>query len=291
VVEDIADRGVMDAGTASRRIRMGAAMENRSSRGLVLALSSAFLLITQWQGGCAGGSGSPGYVDDYEHGRYSQASVDAIRVVRDSAAPDRDSARLTAGLSAHAMGRNDEATVWLRPLTTNRNDEVAGKALATLGLIAMADGELRTAAMSLSRAAGKLKGDDSAQAAMRAGDAYASMGSIDAARLQYRLAEASARDTSIKGEIASRLGEGYTLQVGAFAKRANADRSRRMLARDPQIESLGDPVILQRADGRGRTLYIVQVGRFQTRHDARAAKLRLGVGGIVTIAGSEHGSG
>ena len=271
-------------------------MPNRIPPGWPVGLALAFALAITGSGltGCAGG-GAPrssySYIEDYEHGRYDRASVDAIRVVRDQGAPDRDVARLTAGLSAHAMGRHDEATVWLRPLTTNRKNEIAGKALATLGLIALEDGEHRTAAKSLSRAAGKLRADDSARAAMFAGDSYAKMGSFDAARLQYRLAQASAKSSALKREIRSRLGDGFTLQVGAFADRNNAERSRRRLSQNRSFSALGDPVVLQRIDARGTRLYLVQVGHFSTLRDAKAAQLRTGIGGIVTIAPSGAVSG
>jgi len=238
--------------------------------------------------GCAGsGAGArASYVDDYQQGRYDRASHGAIRAVRDAGAPDRDVARLTAGLSAHALGRDDEATEWLRPLTTNADDQIAGKALATLGLIAFDAGEHRTAAKSLSRAAGKLTGDDSAHAAMIAGDAYVNLESFDAARLQYRLAQSSAHAPSLKREIASRLGDGFTLQVGAFANRTNAERSKRHLAQNRSVAALGEPVVLQRTDNRGARLFLVQVGRFSTKRDAKAAQLRTGIGGIVTFAPS-----
>ncbi|MCB9848967.1 MAG: SPOR domain-containing protein [Phycisphaeraceae bacterium] len=242
--------------------------------------------------GCAGSTAQrASYVEQYEQGRYTQASVNAIRVVRDSGAPDRDLARLTAGLSAHALGRNDEASVWLRPLTERSDDQIAGKALAALGLIALEDGEDRTAAKLLSRAAGKLRGDDSAHAALFAGDAYSNLGSFEAARLQYRLAQSSAKDPGVKALVASRLGEGFTLQVGAFANRGNAERTRRRIEQDSVLDTLGEPTVLARKDNRGGTLYLVRVGHFHTERDARAAQLRTGVGGIITLASAEDTAG
>lgn len=264
-----------------------ASKQKFSGRGCALMLAAVLLGLV----GCAGSGSRASYVESYEQGRYDRASVDAIRVVRDPGAPDRELARLTAGLSAHALGKDDEATVWLRPLTTSANDAVAGKALATLGLISLGDGEDRTAAKSLSRAAGKLRGNDSARAAMFAGDAYANLGSFDAARLQYRLAQASAKDSALKSEIMSRLGDGFTLQVGAFANRSNAERSRKQLEQNRLFESLGSPVVLERTDDRGARLFLVQVGRFTTQRDARAAQLRTGIGGIVTIAASDAQTG
>lgn len=241
--------------------------------------------------GCAGSGAHhrATYVDDYERGRYSSASSGAIRALRDPGDPDRDVARLTAGLSAHAMGRNDEATVWLRTLTTNDDPIIAGKALAGLGLIAYEDQEYRAAAPSLSRAARKLNGDDSARAALYAGDSYAAIGSFKEARVQYRIATRVATEPRLRNEIAQRLGDGYTLQLGAFASRTNAERSRRALAEDRTFRSLGTPIVLERINNRGATLYLVQVGRFGSVRDAKAAQLRTGIGGIVTMAAvSDH---
>lgn len=242
--------------------------------------------------GCAQTSGYRStYVDDYERGRYSSASSGAIRAVRNPNEEDRDIARLTAGLSAHAMGRNDEAIVWLRPLVTNHDDEIAGKAMATMGLIALEEGENRSAAKALSRAAGKLNANDSAHAAMYAGDAYANLGSFEAARLQYRLAQSAARDSKLKQEVNSRLGEGFTLQVGAFTNRMNAERARRVVEQNRMFDTLGDPIVLPRTDNRGTTLYLVQVGRFTSKQDAKAAQLRTGIGGIVTMSSSNANAG
>lgn len=262
---------------------------NQNYSGLVLRIT--LLLAIAGLTGCVGAGDRSSYVEDYELGRYDKASMGAIRVVRHTGAQDRDIARLTAGLSAHALSRNDEATVWLRPLTTNADDEVAGQALATLGLIALEAGEDRTASRLLSRAAGKLTADDSARAAMFAGDAYVNLERFDAARLQHRLAHASAKDPALVREIASRLGDGFTLQVGAFADRSNAERSRRRLAQNRSFAALGEPIVLQRTDNRGMRLYLVQVGHFTTKRDAKAAQLRTGIGGIVTIASAEALSG
>jgi hypothetical protein len=249
------------------------------------------LLLAAALAGCAGSGSGASYVQSYERGRYERASADAIDAVRDPASPDRELARLTAGLSAHALGRDDEAALWLRPLTTSEDDAIAGKAMATLGLISLADGEHRTAAGMLSRAAGRLRGNDSARSAMFAGDAYANIGSFDAARLQHRLAQASATDAALKREIMSRLGDGFTLQVGAFASRTNAERSRNRLEHNRLFESLGSPVVLERTDDRGARLFLVQVGRFTTQRDARAAQQRTGIGGIVTIAAADAPTG
>lgn len=243
--------------------------------------------------GCAGSAGHSraNYVDDYERGRYGAASAGSIRALRDPSATDRDVARLTAGLSAHAMGRNDEATVWLRTLTTNEDPVIAGKALATLGLIAFEDKEYRSAAPSLSRAAMKLKGNDSARAALYAGDSYAALGSFKEARVQYRVATKAAADPRLRNEIARRLGEGYTLQLGAFASRTNAERSRRQVTQDHSFQSLGAPVVLERINNRGARLYLVQVGRFGSVRDAKAAQIRTGIGGIVTMASVSNHTG
>ena len=242
--------------------------------------------------GCAGSSGSrASYVQDHNNKRYLSASNGAIHAVRYPGDENREIARLTAGLSAHAMGRNDEAIVWLRPLAENRDDEIAGKAMATLGLIALEEGENRSAAKSLSRAAGKLTADDSAKAAMYAGDAYANLGSFEAARLQYRLAQSAARDRDVRREITARLGEGFMLQVGAFTNRMNAERARRVVEQNRMFDTLGEPIVLPRTDNRGTTLYLVQVGRFTSKQDAKAAQLRTGIGGIVTMSGSSGSAG
>ena len=249
----------------------------------------ALLTLTITVGALSGCAGSAAhsratYVDDYERGRYGAASAGSIRALRDPGAPDRDVARLTAGLSAHALGRNDEATVWLRTLTRNEDPVIAGKALAAIGLIALEDKEYHTAAPALSRASQKLKGDDAARAAMYAGDAFSALGNVTKAKEHYQIAGKTASKNKFRNEIASRFGDGYTLQLGAFASRTNAERSRRQVAQDRMYHSLGAPIVSERTNNRGATLYLVQVGQFGSVRDAKAAQIRTGIGGIVTMA-------
>src|SRR5690606_33358585 len=77
----------------------------------------------------------------------------ALRLARASygrtAGAKQEEAALIAGMAAYELKRYDEAESWLRPVTRSTSRDFAGKASATLGLIAAAQGAYTTAALDL----------------------------------------------------------------------------------------------------------------------------------------------
>lgn len=264
---------------AEHRLAPGA---HATRRGLsALAIGASALAF-----GCASG-GSRGFTEDYSAGRYSEAYRDSSKAARSATGASRDEAALIAGLSAQAMGRNAEAETWLKPLATSRDRQVAGRAQAALGLIASSRREHDQAATSLSQAAGMLTGDDAAQAGLHAGDAYAAAGRPEAARVQYNLAYGAAQSSELKNVLSERLSRSaYTVQVGAFSSRQNADRAAREVSSMAVGLGLGSPAVVATEDARGRPMYAVQVGRFKTKDEADKVRKRLGPNTIVASAPS-----
>lgn len=235
----------------------------------------------------------------YDAGNYRDAYYNALAEQR--VAPNartRSQAGLTAGLAAYAKATEsandnererwlDSATYALHPLMNDADPTVAGRALAALGLVDALRERHASSADLLSRGARKLSGEDAASAHFHAGLSYELAGSSAAARQSYRAALSMTSDPDLRQSIESRMGSsGYTIQVGAFANRTNAERAGAEATRRAQASglSLGGHSIVAVPDASGRTLYRVQIGQFATRNEALAARLRFAP--EATIMGS-----
>lgn len=244
---------------------------------------------------------SGGYEQAYSKGQYLIAYEDATKHANSLRGTNHDRAALIAGLSAHALNRNDEAEKWLRPLIATRDGALAGEAGAALGLIAMERSRYADAARLLKDASERLTGDSAARSAMYAGDSHHALGQMTDATKMYQIAAGKARtDSGLKKMIASRLsGEAplglkspitatgsresprprdgpYSVQVAAFTDRATAEREARKYSR------WGSTRIVE-ISGRGQRLYAVRVVGFFTKQDADAA--RKGIGRTAMVVG------
>ena len=252
-----------------------------------IAIALATPAICWAMGGCQSSPlpPPPRAVEAYDAGNYQQAYKDATAEYSRTSGLRKDQAALMAGLSAHALGHYDEAKQWLEPLTRHADRDISGRAAATLGLIDARQGDNAAAAALLSSAGRKLSGEAAAHANFEAGEAYAALGRVSAARLQYRLAEATTTDPALKALITDRLGmDGYTVQVGAFSSRTNADRKANQIRPRASSLGLGAPRIVERAGAGGQRLYLVQIGSYKTEREATAARTRLGGEAVVAPA-------
>lgn len=205
----------------------------------------------------------------------------ALRLARASygrtAGAKQEEAALIAGMAAYELKRYDEAESWLRPVTRSTSRDFAGKASATLGLIAAAQGAYTTAALDLLAAGRRLEGDDAARALLMAGDCYRLVGRLDAANSAYTAGRGVATSASLKEVLAARLeNSAYTVQFGAFANHSNALRALDAARLRARAQDLPAPEIVTSRDVTGQTLYLVQSGRYETKQDAAAARVRLG---------------
>ncbi len=219
---------------------------------------------------------------EYSAGRYSAAYRAAKDAMSDLEGREKERAMLIAGLSAQAMGQRDDAEFWFRQVERSTDTEIAGRARAGMGLLALNAGDYTRAAALLSTASAQLKGDESARASLFAGQAYEAMNRLDRARTQYLvamgLAESPALRSNVQAALAS-LGErGFTVQLGAFASRVNAERAAKQYRDDAASLNMGEPRIVEKrgvgAAGNG-TLYVVQVGSYKTQQDADVARRSL----------------
>jgi hypothetical protein len=207
---------------------------------------------------------------------------------------NHDQAALIAGLSARALDRNEDAKRWLGPLTSNADASIAGRAAAGMGSISQDEHHYQVALEYFTRAGSRLSGDDGAKALMYAGDCLRYLHRSAEATAMYTQAKAKVvSDQSLRIEIGDRLngsgpaapatagaspstGKGkFTVQAGAFStlKRASSEAK--------QLSSKGPTRTVPIKDHSGRSLYAVQVGRFQTKQDAEQLRKALGPSAVV----------
>lgn len=217
--------------------------------------------------------------------RYREAKERADALAKTSKDRDREVLVLTSGMSAQALGQDDEAKRTLEPLLTSKDPQIVGRAEAALGQIAQRKGQNAYAADLFKRASQKLDGDDAARASMRAGSNLAAAGRPTESTAHYQAAAQTAQNTTLK-RTATQLSEPgpFTLQAGAFTNRSNAERRARELNTQAVRAGLAAPVIVPETIN-GKPGYSVQIGSFPTRQAAAAARSRLGVAVVVTPVG------
>lgn len=275
---------------------------NHDRRRWTARLAGAALLLAA--AGCSGAKhespGAPpgvraareGYTREYELGRYASAYEQASQAAGTDQGAARDQAALIAGLSAQALKRETDARRWLAPLTTNADREIAGRASAGLGLLEQEKGNHAKAAELLASAGSRLDGDDGARAAYHAGESMGAIGQANSARLQYEAALAKVADPKLRVQIQRRLDNvkpgGFTIQLGAFSSRANAEKSVQSAAAAAARLNLGRPTIAERPGPRG-TVYVVQVGRFATRDQAAQARSSFSGATVAPVFGPSVG--
>lgn len=247
----------------------------------------ALVLVAAALAGCAGQSRhrETTYSQAFEQGRYAQAYEQSSRIAGSLSGGDKEQAALIAGLSAHAMDRNDDAERWLRPLVDSRDSAIAGRAGVTLGLVEQERGSHARAAALLADAGAKLEGPEAARAHMYAGDSLSRLGRRTDAREAYmRASSLAAGDTGLASMIGERLGAPgsggagrFTVQVGAFTRKTSAEtEAARHAARGSRVVSI--------VDAQGRTLWAVRIGLFATRQEADATRRQMGASARVVAA-------
>lgn len=187
---------------------------------------------------------------DYESGLYASAYTKATREAAAASGARHERAALIAGMAAHALDRHADAEHWLGPLTMSKDREIAGRASATLGLIEQERGRHARAVQLLNDAADKLSGDEAVR-------------SRSAAALSSRALDGGG-SIGGGGVGVGTLGP-YTLQLGAFSSRANADKMASSSSATARRAGMGDPQVSIDQDSKGRSLWVVRVGSFPSR--------------------------
>jgi len=220
----------------------------------------------------------------YQRGDYAKAQKTAARTAATAGGAQRDLAHYMAGMSAYRLENFAQAERYLRVAANSRDQAMAADAQSTLGLIYSRRGRYAQAADTLLRSARSQTGEDRAQAYFYAGIAQQKLGRWPSARTSLLLARSSTRDSALARRINTQLAvTGYTIQVGAFTRRANADKAASVYASRAASARVGPVRVVPTTRSDGRAVNLVQVGRFATFNAANAARGRLGDTGALVV--------
>ncbi len=218
----------------------------------------------------------------YRSGRYAEA-YRAAAPLASSRGPIGAEAAYVAGLSARRLNRDAEAERLLLRATQARDDTLAGDAGAALGVMYSEQGRYAAAARALDAAAGKLEGEDRARAYYYLAAAQQKLGRTAEAKTHFRLARAATGNAALRSAIdQQQAATGWTVQSGAYRDQGNAQDAARSLAARVRGAT---PRLVTAADGRGGTLYLVQIGTFTTHDSARRFADQLGGSAVIVPFG------
>lgn len=238
-------------------------------------------------GGCAYTQNGPDQVQAsqaaFARGDYAQAHASALRALSTVRGQEREEAAYLAGVSAYKLGYLQTAERYLTQASNSRDVSMSTDALSTLGLIYSQSGRYAQAADAFLRSADHQSGEDRAQAYFYGGIALQKLGRWPQARTSLLLARQSTRDANLRSRIDEQLAvTGYTIQLGAFSSRSNADKLAQQYALRASRSKLGS-VFVTPSNGSGGVMYLVQVGRFATFSAASTGRDRLGVKDTVIV--------
>jgi len=220
----------------------------------------------------------------YEQGQYERALRQAEIEARRASGLRRDEAYYLAGLSAYRLGRGEQAIDHLARATRSRDDTLAAEAHATLGLIHAGRRNDTTARRHLQAAVDDLRGPDRAQVHYQLGRIDQRAGRWASARSHLSIALSLSDDAHFRRVIRQHMAaEGFTLQFGAYSDRARARRQAADLRRTAQRLRTAYPEVVPSVTESGRTLYLVQMGRFTTEAQARRAAERSGEDDVFVV--------
>lgn len=206
-------------------------------------------------------------LQDYEAERYTLAHQRAVEVMNGAPTREREQATYLAGLSAYHYGDIDEAERHFATVIDSVDLRLAGGAQAMLGQIRLDQHRAGDAARLFESAYRKLNGEDGRQAARYAAIAHQQAGNSLAAQRWSDIGHGYASLESPRG---------FALQVGAFREHRRAVSAARNAETISTINGHGPVHVVPTKDQRGRELYLVQFGRFETRNAASEARTRLG---------------
>jgi tetratricopeptide (TPR) repeat protein len=238
-------------------------------------LVAALLLATV--AGCASGPGTlEAAIAEYDAGRYDEANTGATKIMLRTSGSTHDEATYLAGVSAYRLGRLDEAERRLAAAAESDDARTAANARAGLGLVRLDQHRPAEAAALFEAAARDLDEEDAREAARRAATAHRLAGNPGAARTWTDIAalpEPFPDDAPYAGTAAGV----FAIQIGAFQERSRANRAVAQARGLVGRSGFGPARVIPRRDGdAGRSLYVVQFGRFQTRREAAAIRDQLG---------------
>lgn len=225
---------------------------------------------------------------NYDNNALSVANLEA-RKVYDRNDADRWEAAWIMGLCNQRLGKLDAARSNFEIASKSPDHLLRARARAMLGQNMLQSGHAEAAAIQFEHAWPDLSGNDRRECAQHAADAWAQAGRDDQANRWIKLANdpdpVSQPTHTASTNPASSDGK-FHLQAGAYRDADGAKRAQGELVSLARIAGVQAPVIRTRTDRHGGTLYLVQVGIFQTRSDADAARRSMRNHNLIVVA--EH---
>jgi len=214
----------------------------------------------------------------YASGDYAGAYAIAEPIARDYLSDEQLEAAYTAGLCALALGDLPNADRWLNQALRSQDQTLGADAAASLGMVYARQGRYRRAADILLWAAARQEGEDKAHAFYSAGIAQQKLGQWSQARATLYNALRHTSDVQLQSQIREQLATtGWTLQVGAFDRTANARAQAESVAARAQELGLGLPRLVPSSSNRT----LVQVGVFTSYQSAARYRDSLGAPGVI----------
>lgn len=276
---------------------------------MIRSLAHALLAIAAFVGACSSTPTTVSPLAQarelYEDGDMDDAFERAVDASSSSDLLTAQRAQLVAGLAAVELDRPD-AESWLLRASSGPDAEASGTALASVATLQERRGKLDAAATSMHRASMLLSGSEQARAKSEAQRMAAAVRTANAARAQAapeRTASSGAGVPSAarapgavaKGNASSRKGaaskgsaskadptdkaqaplatpkgQRWTLQAGAFESAKKAEVLAAELEKETSAKGLPMPEVVT-VTVRGKTMFRVQVGQYDSRALAKAA--------------------
>jgi hypothetical protein len=214
-------------------------------RWISITFCASFLLVVA--GGCE--TSMPTSLDrsilEYNHGQWLLSEMWAEKSLDEHLKIDES--QYMMGLCEFRLRRLDSATQWFLQASNSSNPKVRGKANAMIGIIASSKGDYEAANAAFTTASFDLEGENKREADSR---------TIPTATDQPRV----------------HTSHYFTLQFGAYRDKTNATAFIQSLNASLDKAGLGNAWIEEEADRLGRTMFLVQAGRFPTRTGASSRR-------------------
>ena len=241
-----------------------------------LLLASLIIAIPFVMVGCSSAQKSTGLSEiytAYNLGDHRVAFAQARQVADRSNRAARYPAAYIAGKAARQLNDIVLAERYLRIAAGSKDRLLSGEAMAELGLLYAEQRRFEQAANSFVRAASNLSGQHRANAFLHAGLAQQKLGRWTQARDNIEMSKRTSKSSKFKKSIADHLAvKGYTLQFGAFKDQSYAKRMAEQLAERTAAAKVGRPRLVSAKAERGSSLYLVQVGQFNSYVSASRAR-------------------
>ncbi len=216
-------------------------------RWISTTLCASFLLAIT--GGCE--SSLPTSLErsilEYHHGQWLLSEMWAEKSLDEHLKIDES--QYMMGLCEFHLHHLDSANEWFMQASRSSNPNVRGKANAMIGIIASSKGDFDTANAAFTTASLDLVGKDKREAESRT----------------------TPTTTNKPPNYTSRF---FTLQFGAYRDKANANAFIQTLNTALNAAGLGEAWIAEERDRLGRTMFLVQSGRYPSRSSASSRRKR-----------------